>query len=204
MFLIVAVATGLIIYTNMSMPQDVSHYISQTHGKHHEIHYNGDSKGLRILASFMKVYWTLVLVIYLAVSFSTGMWAWTWLIWVIASAIKEAIYIFFIDLEMFHQLLYTFRCHRYTKRKHTHSVHRAVYLTTHHVRAILFELQRLCRYWILQSSVRSDNRLKVLAAASVQELLCRSIFRIFQCRSCYRIAKQRTCLFVVRRVHRTG
>lgn len=95
MFLFVAVATGLIIYTNMSMPQDVSHYISQTHGKHHEIHYNGDSKGLRILASFMKVYWTLVLVIYLTVSFSTGMWGWTWLIWVIASAIKEAIYIFF-------------------------------------------------------------------------------------------------------------
>ena len=99
MFVLIAIATGLIIYTNMSMPQDVSHYISQRSGRYHEIKYTGDSKALKIIASFMKVYWTLVLVIYLAVSFSTGMWAWTWLIWVIASAIKEAIYIFFNNEE---------------------------------------------------------------------------------------------------------
>ena len=99
MLVFAAFATGLIIYTNMSMPQDVSHYISQRSGKYHEIKYTGDSKALKIIASFMKVYWTLVLVIYLAVSFTTGMWAWTWLIWVIASAVKEAIYIFFSNEE---------------------------------------------------------------------------------------------------------
>lgn len=99
MLVFAAFATGLIIYTNMSMPQDVSHYISQKSGKYHEIKYTGDSKALKIIASFMKVYWTLVLVIYLAVSFTTGMWAWTWLIWVIASAVKEAIYIFFSNEE---------------------------------------------------------------------------------------------------------
>lgn len=99
MLVFAAFATGLIIYTNMSMPQDVSQYISQKSGKYHEIKYTGDSKALKIIASFMKVYWTLVLVIYLAVSFTTGMWAWTWLIWVIASAVKEAIYIFFSNEE---------------------------------------------------------------------------------------------------------
>ena len=99
MLVFAAFATGLIIYTNMSMPQDVSHYISQKSGKYHEIKHTGDSKALKIIASFMKVYWTLVLVIYLAVSFTTGMWAWTWLIWVIASAVKEAIYIFFSNEE---------------------------------------------------------------------------------------------------------
>lgn len=99
MLVFAAFATGLIIYTNMSMPQDVSHYISQKSGKYHEIKYTGDSKALKIIASFMKVFWTLVLVIYLAVSFTTGMWAWTWLIWVIASAVKEAIYIFFSNEE---------------------------------------------------------------------------------------------------------
>ena len=99
MLVFAAFATGLIIYTNMSMPQDVSQYISQRSEKHHEIKYTGDSKALKIIASFMKVYWTLVLVIYLAVSFTTGMWAWTWLIWVIASAVKEAIYIFFSNEE---------------------------------------------------------------------------------------------------------
>ena len=99
MLVFAAFATGLIIYTNMSMPQDVSHYISQKSGKYHEIKYTGDSKALKIIASLMKVHWTLVLVIYLVVSFTTGMWAWTWLIWVIASAVKEAIYIFFSNEE---------------------------------------------------------------------------------------------------------
>ena len=94
MFLFAAAATGLIIYTNMSMPQDVSNYISHNK-KTHGINYTGDSKGLRVLASFMKVYWTLILVIYLAVSFATGSWGWTWLIWIIGAAVKEAIYIFF-------------------------------------------------------------------------------------------------------------
>lgn len=94
MFLMIGIATGLIIYTHMSIPQDVSQYI--THNKHsREIQYNGESKTLRFLAAFMKVYWMIVLIIYLSVSFYTGRWAITWLIWLIASAIKEALYIFF-------------------------------------------------------------------------------------------------------------
>jgi len=92
MFLCIAVATGLIIYTNMSIPQDVAQYI---HESKKTLRYNGDSKSLRFLAAFMKVYWMVVLIAYLGISFATGRWAWTWLIWVIASAIKEAIYIFF-------------------------------------------------------------------------------------------------------------
>lgn len=94
MFLCIAIATGLIIYTHMSIPQDVEQYISHKNNSK-EIQYSGDSKSLRLLAAFMKVYWVFVLIIYLSVSFSTGSWGWTWLIWVIATAIKEAIYIFF-------------------------------------------------------------------------------------------------------------
>lgn len=91
MFVCIAVATGIIIFTNMSIPQDVEQYI---HENKKSIRYKGESKGLRFLAAFMKVYWMLVLIAYLAISFSTGRWGWTWLIWVIASAVKEAIYIF--------------------------------------------------------------------------------------------------------------
>lgn len=93
MFLCIAAATGLLIYTHMSMPQDVSQYISRNN--HMKVSYNGDSKVMRNLAAFMKIYWCIVLIIYLAVSFSTGKWYITWLIWVIATAVKNAIFIYF-------------------------------------------------------------------------------------------------------------
>lgn len=92
MFLCIAAATGLIIYTHMSMPQDVGQYI---HESKRSIRLHSDSNTIRLLAAFMKVYWMIVLILYLAISFFTGRWGWTWLIWVIASAIKEAVYIFF-------------------------------------------------------------------------------------------------------------
>lgn len=93
MFILIAAATGLIIYTHMNIPQDVEQYIS--HERRNGLgQYNGNNKTLRTLAAFMKLYWMIVLIIYLFVSFSTGRWAWTWLIWLIASALKQAIFIF--------------------------------------------------------------------------------------------------------------
>lgn len=94
MFILIGLATGLIIYTHMSMPQDVSQYITKNKNSR-EIEYNGDNKTLRFLAAFMKVYWMIILIVYLGVSFATGKWAITWLIWLIATALKEALYIFF-------------------------------------------------------------------------------------------------------------
>lgn len=93
MFVCIAIATALIVYTHMSMPQDVAQYISRG-SNHHNGTYNGSNKTLRILAAFMKIYWCVVLVIYLAISFSTGAWYITWLVWVIASALKNALFIF--------------------------------------------------------------------------------------------------------------
>lgn len=94
MFVFIAIATGLIIYVNMSKPQDVEQYLTSNKKKSF-VNYNGNSKTLRTIAAFMKLYWMIVLIVYLAVSFTTGQWAWTWIIWLIGSAIKQAIYIFF-------------------------------------------------------------------------------------------------------------
>lgn len=94
MFALIAAATGLLIYTHMNIPQDVEQYISHEK-KNSLVPYNGNNTTLKNLAALMKLYWMIVLIIYLAVSFHTGRWAWTWLIWLIASAIKQAIYIFF-------------------------------------------------------------------------------------------------------------
>lgn len=91
MFICIAVATGLIIFTHMSMPQDVAQYISRKR----RTSFEGKSKKARTLEAFMKIYWCIVLLVYLGVSFSTGRWALTWIIWVIATAIKNALFIFF-------------------------------------------------------------------------------------------------------------
>lgn len=94
MFILIAIATGLIIYTRMSIPQDVAQYIAKDN--HSNIYnYDGSNKSLRFLAAFMKIYWIIVLIIYLAVSFKTGAWYITWLIWIIGTAIKNAIFIMF-------------------------------------------------------------------------------------------------------------
>lgn len=92
LLLCAAVATGLIIYTHMSMPQDVAQYISKDSGRQFDI--STTSRKFKNLAAFMKLYWSLVLVIYLAVSFTTGAWYITWMIWVIGAALKNAIYVF--------------------------------------------------------------------------------------------------------------
>ncbi|MCQ2582951.1 MAG: permease prefix domain 1-containing protein [Treponema sp.] len=86
----VAIATGILIYTKMSVPQDVEPFLKQ---KPNEPVIDTSTKKGRFLAAFMKLYWTLITIIYLVVSFTTGEWGLTWLIWLIASAIKHAIFL---------------------------------------------------------------------------------------------------------------
>lgn len=94
MFVCIAAGVGLLVYTHMSMPQDVSQYI-MTKNRFALAEYSGSNKNLRKLAAFMKLYWSIVLLIYLGVSFYTGRWGITWIIWLIAVAVKNALYIFF-------------------------------------------------------------------------------------------------------------
>lgn len=97
MLILIAAATGLLIYTHMSMPQDVSQYISRPSSSVGRG--NGSNGKLRNLASFMKIYWCIVLIAYLGTSFSTGAWHLTWIIWVIGACVKNAIFIFFNTTE---------------------------------------------------------------------------------------------------------
>ena len=96
MFLCIAAATGLMIYTHMSMPQDVSQYIERCNNSKQTA---VSGKYSKLLESFMKLYWVIILAIYLGISFSTNAWHLTWLIWVIGSALKNAIYSFFSEEE---------------------------------------------------------------------------------------------------------
>ena len=92
MFVFAAVGTAFIVYVNMSAPQDVKDYLTKNDSA--ESSGRGHRRGNRTVDSFMPIYWTLVLVVYMFVSFKTGAWYISWLIWVIGYAVKEAIYAF--------------------------------------------------------------------------------------------------------------
>ncbi len=85
----VAAATGLLIYTRMSVPQDVEPYIvSKKSG------FDTSTEQGRHWAAYSKLYWMVVTIIYLSVSFTTMAWHITWIIWLIASAAWQAILLF--------------------------------------------------------------------------------------------------------------
>ncbi|MBQ1833203.1 MAG: hypothetical protein II563_06335 [Treponema sp.] len=92
MLVCAAVATGLIIYANMCAPQDVKDYLSKGSGIIPDR--KPRTTGNKSLDAFFRFYWLLALAIYLFISFRTGAWYITWIIWIIAAAIKEAVYCF--------------------------------------------------------------------------------------------------------------
>lgn len=89
MLLFAAVATGLLIYTKMSVPQDVEPYLVKKKEK-----FDTSTERGRRLSAMSKLYWMVVTVIYLGISFWTMAWYITWLIWLIASALWQAILLF--------------------------------------------------------------------------------------------------------------
>ncbi len=89
MLVCVAVATGLLIYTRMSVPQDVEPFLTKK-----EKRFDSSTPKGRYWSSLSKLFWIVVTVIYLAVSFATGAWYISWLIWLIASAVWQAILMF--------------------------------------------------------------------------------------------------------------
>lgn len=91
MFVLIAAATGLIVYSTMLIPVDLIPYVKGKRIPEFTMSY---FRSPRKFDSFFKLYWLLVTIIYLGVSFHTGRWAISWLIWLIAAAVKEAICLF--------------------------------------------------------------------------------------------------------------
>lgn len=89
MFLFVAVATGLLVYNNMtrknymksddSLVEDFKAY--RVNNDRNRTAYN----------SFKSALWTLTVAIYLLVSFIYGIWLYSWIIFIIAGAIEEIV-----------------------------------------------------------------------------------------------------------------
>lgn len=87
LLVISAVATGIIIYSNMSMPLEYKDYNTELTKEFKD----RDSKHGRLLKNILSMYWLIVTFIYLAISFITGQWGITWIIWILAAVFESII-----------------------------------------------------------------------------------------------------------------
>jgi len=93
LFLMIAAATGLLIYNNMTKPQYSKSSDSMVEDFRQWQSDKHDRKSLRKAIS--SALWAVVVVIYILTSFWTGMWHITWVIFLIAAAAEAIINIFF-------------------------------------------------------------------------------------------------------------
>lgn len=91
LLVLAAIATGLIVYTHMSTPQEYKDY-DQQEQKERRLY---ATTGGKVFESLMSIYWLIVTLIYLAISFFTGKWGTTWMIWVLAGILSEIIKVIF-------------------------------------------------------------------------------------------------------------
>ena len=74
----------------MSVPQDVEPFITKSDTPE----FDTSSKKGKYWTSLSKLYWMIVTIIFLGISFWTMAWHISWLIWLIASAVWQAILLF--------------------------------------------------------------------------------------------------------------
>lgn len=91
LLVIAAVATGLIIYTNMSTPQQ---YKNVDADERREQELLRTSAGRKFKAA-MSLYWLVITVVYFAASFWSNAWHMTWLIWPLAAILSGILYTIF-------------------------------------------------------------------------------------------------------------
>lgn len=91
LLVISAIATGIIIYSNMSTPLEFKDYNDETKKELKNL----DSKQNRLLNNILSIYWSLITFIYLAISFTTRRWDITWIIWVLAGVFNSILKIIF-------------------------------------------------------------------------------------------------------------
>ncbi len=89
MFCFIAVATGLLIYNGMTRKQYKKNDDSLVEDfKAYRVNTEREKTVYRM---FTSAYWTLVVAVYLLVSFIFGIWAYSWIIFIIAKAIEKIV-----------------------------------------------------------------------------------------------------------------
>lgn len=91
MFVMIACATGMLIYNHMTKPKNVDIPMPATVVEDFKQWQSGKSQKKQLMKSIRAAYWPLVLAFYFLVSFGTGKWYITWVVFLIAPAVDSII-----------------------------------------------------------------------------------------------------------------
>jgi len=89
MFILIASATGIIIYNSMSKPR--YRKIDDTIVEEFKEWQSNNNANLRALKSIKSAVWSVITLLYLVISFTTGAWHITWIIFLLGVAIQKII-----------------------------------------------------------------------------------------------------------------
>ena len=91
-----AVATGILVYNSMSKPKDHDAYDGDEDDEDEYFEWQTEAQERRQLRkAISSISWTVLAVTYFLVSFLTGMWHITWVIWLLCGAVEALINVFF-------------------------------------------------------------------------------------------------------------
>ncbi|WP_053982508.1 permease prefix domain 1-containing protein [Niameybacter massiliensis] len=93
LLIIVAGATGLLVYDNVSKPENLKDEYAES--KRKESLTAEQRKKENIKEAIQAIFWLLVVGIYLLMSFMLDIWAYSWVIFIIAAAINKVIDLLF-------------------------------------------------------------------------------------------------------------
>ena len=89
--LLCAVATGLIVFSRMTIPQDVVPYIRKNSTIEERENIDTSTKRGRFYKAFTGNHWTFITIIYFILSFTTQEWGITWIIFLFGVAVEKAV-----------------------------------------------------------------------------------------------------------------
>ena len=88
MFLFIAAATGLLIYNSMTKPKFRK---SETVVEEFKQWQSGSREQRSMMQAIRTALWTITVAVYIVISFTTGAWHLTWVIFLVAAAVQAVI-----------------------------------------------------------------------------------------------------------------
>lgn len=91
MLIICALATGLIVYTNLSVPKELVRYVN---GEEDNFFAEAEKRGVTperrsVYRSILSMVWMIILAVYFLISFATQKWYITWVIFPLGGAVDQ-------------------------------------------------------------------------------------------------------------------
>jgi hypothetical protein len=85
-----AIATAMLVYTYLAVPQDIEPYLRERQKDDYDLGRVSEQKRM-LFKSVSSLLWLAITIIYLLVSFTTGAWHISWIIFLIGSFVQQSI-----------------------------------------------------------------------------------------------------------------